>query len=84
MRALPRHMGIGQREHDVSSAQPKSNTPMAFNPINTPIIRTRMRRRRDGAEAPMLRQPGCRNLLSGLQHCAHDDDGPEGAGKDRG
>jgi hypothetical protein len=43
-----------------------------------------MRRRRDGAEAPMLRQPGCRNLLSGLQHCAHDDDGPEGAGKDRG
>jgi hypothetical protein len=28
----------------------KPNTPMAFNPINTPIIRTRMRRRRDGAE----------------------------------
>src|ERR1700730_2883180 len=25
----------------------------------------------------MLRQPGCRNQLSGLQHCAHDDDGPE-------
>ena len=33
---------------------------------------------------PMLRQPSCRNQLSGLQHCAHDDDGPEGAGKDRG
>jgi hypothetical protein len=28
----------------------KPNTPMAFNPINTPIIRTWMRRRRDGAE----------------------------------
>jgi hypothetical protein len=28
-----------------------------------------------------LAKPGCRNLLSGLQHCALDDDGPEGAGK---
>ena len=33
---------------------------------------------------PMLRQPRRRHQLPGLQHGSHDDDGPEGTGKDCG